>query len=106
MSEQIFRIPLEATPQRFAIELSGVPLIVVSRWNEELPAWELEVIDGVTETPLVGPLPLITGTDLLAQYAHLGIPGQLIVYAEGTDEAPPTLDNLGTLADLYYYLPA
>lgn len=106
MSEQTFRIPLEAVPQRFAIELSGKSLIMVSRWNGEMPAWELDILDGETEVALVSSLPLVTGSDLLAQHPHLGIPGQLIVYTEGTDEAPPTIDNLGSLADLYYYLPS
>lgn len=106
MSELILRIPLEAVPQRFAIELSGVSLIMACRWNPELPAWTLDVYDGETSAPLAMGLPIVTGVDLLGQHRHLGIPGQLLVHVEGADEAAPTLDNLGSLADVYYYVPA
>lgn len=106
MSEQVFRIPLEPAPQRFAIELSGVPLLVVCRWNEAMTNWELELLDGETEVSLVASLPLVTGADLLAQHPHLGIPGQLLVSGQGEEETTPTLENLGSTVDLYYVVPA
>lgn len=102
MTTQFFTIPLTNVPQRFAIELAGRALIVVSKWNAEMPAWEIDLLDGVTAQPLITSLPLVSGSDLLSQFQHLGIPGQLIIYTEGDALAPPTLDNLGAEADLYY----
>lgn len=102
MAEQLFKLPLKNTPQRFAIELAGKQLIMETKWNEEQPAWELNVYDGVTQEPLITSMPLVTGANLLEQFAHKGIPGQLIAYTEGDEFAPPTLDNLGVEAELYY----
>lgn len=102
MAEQIFKIPLTNTPQRFAIELAGMSLIVVSRWNGEAPAWMLDFYDEASNEPLILSLPLVSGADLLYQHQHLGIPGQLIVYTDGDEFAPPTLENLGQEANLYY----
>lgn len=102
MAEQLFKIPLTNVPQRFAIELAGLSLVIVSRWNEEAPAWMLDFYDEATAAPLIVSLPLVSGADLLAQHQHLGIPGQLIVYTDGDEFAPPTLENLGQEANLYY----
>lgn len=102
MTEQLFKIPLSNVPQRFAIELAGLSLIVVSRWNGEMPAWVLDFYDEASNEPMVLSLPLVSGVDLLTQFEHIGIPGQLIVYTDGDEFAPPTLENLGQEANLYY----
>lgn len=102
MAEQLFKIPLINIPQRFAIELAGRSLIVVSQWNDEAPAWMVSFYDEATNEPLILSLPLVSGADLLSQHQHLGIPGQLIVYTDGDEFAPPTLENLGQEANLYY----
>lgn len=102
MAEQLFKIPLDNTPQRFAIELAGQSLVIVSQWNGEMPAWTIDIIDGATEQPLIMCLPLVSGVDLLAQHEYIGIPGQLIIYTDGDEFAPPTLENLGQEANLYY----
>lgn len=102
MSDQVFKIPLTNVPQRFSIDLAGKSLIIISQWNEEMLAWVLDILDGDTEEPLVCCLPLISGADLLEQHEYLGIPGQLIVYTDGDETAPPTLENLGIEANLYY----
>jgi hypothetical protein len=39
---------------------------------------------------------------LLEQFKHVGIPGKLLVYTDGDEFAPPTLENLGQEANLYY----
>ncbi len=102
MAEQLFKIPLDNVPQRFAIELAGRSLVIVSQWNDEMPAWTVDIIDGDTEEPLIMCLPLVSGADLLAQHEYIGIPGQLIVYTDGDELSPPTLSNLGQEANLYY----
>lgn len=107
MADQLFKIPLQNTPQVFDIELNERSFRMVCRWNPEMPAWTVCLLDGETQAPLVTCLPLVTGTDLLAQFQHLGIVGSLFVYVDGgagTEEIP-TLESLGKEANLYYYVP-
>ena len=104
--EQLFVIPLTNVPQRFTIELAGVAYIIVCKWNGEMPAWTLDILDEVTSQPLIVNLPLVAGVNLLAQFEHIGIPGRLLVYTDGDEFAPPTLDNLGQEANLYYLVDA
>ncbi len=100
--EEIFVIPLINVPQRFTIELSGVAYIITCKWNPEAPAWVLDIADEATTTTLLTNLPLVAGADLLEQFGHVGIPGKLLVYTDGDEFAPPTLENLGQEANLYY----
>lgn len=104
MAEQLYKIPLVNVPQRFNIELAGRPLTFESKWNGQHSAWEINIYDGLTEDPLILAFPLVTGVNLLAQFAHLGIDGQFIAYTDGNETAPPTLDNLGDGGNLYYLL--
>lgn len=104
--EQLFIIPLVNVPQRFTIELSGVGYVIVSKWNGEMPAWTIDIIVDATNTPLIVNLPLVSGANLLGQFGHLGIPGKLLVYTDGDEFSPPTLDNLGQAANLYYLVDA
>ena len=100
--EEIFIIPLTNVPQRFTIQLSGVAYIITCKWNPEAPAWVLEFADEVTNQVLLTNVPLVAGADLLEQFKHVGIPGKLLVYTDGDEFAPPTLENLGQEANLYY----
>lgn len=102
----VLTIPLTNVPQTFAITLNGRALMLTNRWNDQMQTWLLDLVDGVTQAPLLMSLPLVTGVDLLAQFAHLGIGGQLIVYTDGDPATPPTLNNLGVDANLYYLVPA
>lgn len=104
--DQVFIIPLTNIPQRFTIELSGKAYVVVCKWNGEMPAWTLDISDEVTNQPLIVNLPLVTGTDLLEQFPHIGIPGELYTTTDGDEYAPPTLENLGQEAHLYYLVSA
>ena len=59
-------------------------------------------IGDVNGNPLVSGIALVTGADLLGQYAYLGIGGQLIVMTDGDPSAIPTFTNLGIESHLYY----
>lgn len=102
MAVNAFKIPLINIPQRFAIDLAGKSYIVLCRYNTEMENWLISMQDGDTEADIFDSVPLVTGVDLLAQYAHLGIPGSLIVYTDGNEFAPPTEFNLGRECNLYY----
>lgn len=100
MAESLFTIPLENVPQDFAITLSGTQYRIVCKWNEYC-GWLVDFYDGVTEQPVVMAVPLVTGCDLFEQYRYLGFEGNAIVYTDGDQFAPPTLDNLGVESNLY-----
>lgn len=99
---ELFVLPLTNVPQRFTIELSGVAYVMTCRWNGEMPAWVLDIEDEATAGALISNLPLVSGADLLSQFTHVGLPGRLFVYTDGNEFSPPTLDNLGQEANLYY----
>lgn len=101
MAEQLFTIPLIATPQRFSTVLGGRSLVLVNKWNESA-GWMLDIYDGLTDDPLIMALPLVTGVNLLGQLEHVGIPGAIYVLTDGDKGAIPTLDNLGTESIVYY----
>lgn len=105
MAEQLFTLPLIATPQRFAIVLGGRSLVIVNKWNESA-GWMLEIYDGLTDEPLIMAVPLVTGVNLLGQLGHIGIPGELYVLTGGDMDAVPTIDNLGIESIVYYLVEA
>lgn len=102
MALNAFRIPLVNTPQKFAIDLNGRSFIMECVWNPEMLSWLISMYDGDTEECIFATMPLVTGVDLLAQYAHLGIDGSLIVYTDGDEHATPSEANLGVESNLYY----
>lgn len=100
MAETLLLIPLANTPQNFNITLAGVQYTITSKWNEYC-GWVLDFIDGITGESIVADVPLVVGADLFEQYAYLGLPGQAIVYTDGDQYAEPTMENLGTMSNLY-----
>jgi hypothetical protein len=98
----IFQIPLIAAPQKLTITLSGVEYQLTLQYrNTNMGGWTLDIADS-SGTPLVQGIPLVTGADLLAQYAYLGFGGQLLVQTSSNPDAVPTFDNLGTDGNLYW----
>lgn len=100
----VFRIPLVSIPQRFKMELGGLALEVVSRWNGESACWVLDFIDADTGLPLLLNLPVVTGADLFSQFRHtrLGAAGSLIAFTDGDLAAPPGVDNLGAEGNVFF----
>lgn len=97
-----YEIPLSPQPQTFGITLAGRSLSLTVQWRDVAEGgWMLDIAgsDGV---PLLRGVPLVTGADLLAQYAYLGLGGQLIVQTDFDIDATPTWENLGDTAHLYF----
>jgi hypothetical protein len=94
-------IPLLSTNQRLSITLSGVLYNLNVYWCRPAQAWILDMAD-VSGVPILSGVALVTGSDLLAQYSYLGIPGQLLVQSSETTLAMPTFTNLGQQSNLYY----
>ena len=99
-----YEIPLSASPQSFRIGLGAQIYQCVVRWSVAANAWLLSLSDD-TGDAIVSSIPLVTGTDLLSQYAYLDFGGQLIAQTDHSPDTPPTYDNLGQLGHLYFVTP-
>lgn len=98
-----FLIPLKNLPQKFDIALAGKNYTMISRWNSAFEGgWVFDLIDSVSNIPVIANVPLITGADCLAGLEYLGVNGKMIVYTDGKPFAVPTLDNLGVESNLYF----
>jgi hypothetical protein len=106
---QFYEIPLSASPQTMGISLSGTTYNLRFLFRDSqgaypniLPCgWVVDISDQ-NNNLLVGAVPLITGANLLEQFAYIGIDGGLYVAVDGTVDATPTYDQLGTVGHLYY----
>ncbi|NTG86211.1 hypothetical protein G6L15_08635 [Agrobacterium rhizogenes] len=97
-----YEIPLSPTPQTFSILLSGVSYQLTVRYADvPMGGWLLDIADQAGDDILCG-APLVTGHDLLEQYAYLGIGGQLLVQTDADQDAVPTFDNLGVESHLFF----
>jgi hypothetical protein len=97
----VFEIPLQPQNQNQSISLSGAQYNLVVRWNQFSNCWIMDIYD-VDDNPVLLNRPLVTGADLLAQFAYLMIGGQMIVQSDGVTNAVPTYNNLGSVGHLYY----
>lgn len=106
-------IPLSSTPQTFSIMLNGTQftLIFVYREVDALAdpngalggGWCMD-IETAAGLPILTNIPLVTGIDLMGQYAYLGLGFSLFVGTDFDPYAQPTFDNIGTASHLYYLL--
>lgn len=95
-----FEIPLTAAPQTFNVSLVGVQYQFTLQWRDATNGgWVLDIADA-SSNPIVSGIPLVTGVNLLAQYAYLRLNFELWVQTDAAD-APPTYTNLGTTSHLY-----
>jgi hypothetical protein len=103
-AQTVSEVPLQATPQTLAISLAGTVYNLRLTWCPPVQVWVLDVADG-GGNPLVQGQPLVTGADLLAQLAYLGIGGSLYAQSDSDPSAPPTFTNLGQQGHLYFVTP-
>ena len=101
MSGSVFQVPFSGVPETFTISLAGTSYTFTVHWNAPGNYWVLDIGDA-TGALVNGGIPLVTGADLLEQYAYLGIGGQLIVQTTDDPTTPPTFTNLGTTGNLYF----
>jgi hypothetical protein len=98
---------IQFTPasQRFLLTLGGVEYTMRLRWIAAVEGiWVLD-IEQPDGTAMVNGIPLVTGSDLLAQYRHLELGAQLIVASAGDVDALPTFEGLGSVSQLYMVTP-
>jgi hypothetical protein len=96
-----FEIPLSPQAQFFQIEFGGVTYQLRAAWCDPGECWVLD-INEPDGTPVLSGVPLVTGADLLDQFAYLGIGGQLIVQTDHDINAVPTDTNLGSTGHVYF----
>lgn len=103
MTLNAYEVPLSPQSQTFSISLNGSSYNLTLAWRSKdgLGGWVLELADAANN-PLVQGIPLVTGCDLLGQYAYLGIGGGLWVLTDGNSLTIPTYSNLGSLSHLYF----
>ena len=96
-------IPLQVgVPQTFTATLSGVSYQLTLQYrNATAGGWVLDIADA-SGNPIVSGIPLVTGANLLAQYAYLGFTGGLWVQTTSDPDAVPTFTNLGDDGQLYW----
>ncbi|WP_347252903.1 phage baseplate plug family protein [Leminorella grimontii] len=94
----ISEIPLTPNNQQFNITLVGVLYKMRVIWRD--PFWCLDISDS-RSVPIINGIPLITGADLLAQYAYLNFNFGLIVLCDVDGQVNPTKTDLGRRSHLY-----
>ena len=93
-------IPTQPKNQRFRVPLANV--VYVMQLVFRIDTWYLDLSDENGNSILAG-VPLVTGSDLLAQYHYLGLGGLLQVASSGNNpDATPTFTGLGTQSQLYW----
>lgn len=97
-----YRIPLTPVPQTFTVNLAGTAYALTVRWNDAFEGgWMLDIDRPDNGGHVLGGIPLVTGTDLLGPYKHLGFGGGLVVWSDDHDD-PPSIDNLGSGVDVLF----
>ena len=99
-----YEIPLSPNAQQFYIALGGVQYSITVRWCPPAGVWVMDLGLG-DDTVLVTAIPLVTGVDLLKQYAYLGVAGSLYVQSDANLYATPDFTNLGVTGHLYFITP-
>lgn len=97
----VLKIPTSPQSQQFSITLGTVTYNVTLKWNYIANAWVLDFAD-IDNNPILQGVPLITGADLLEQYAYLNFAGQLIAQTDNNPDLPPSYATLGSDANLYF----
>ncbi|HHT7529153.1 TPA: phage baseplate plug family protein [Raoultella planticola] len=90
---QFNEIPLTADNQQFSTILAGVTYQIRIIWRE--PYWVMDIANS-SGAQVVKGVPLVTGADLLAQYAYMGFGFRLAVICDVAGQDYPTQTDLGT----------
>lgn len=99
-----FEIPTIPAPQTFRVALAGKVYRWVLKWCSPAACWVADIYDSQGAALLRG-VPLVTGVDLLGQFAYLEFLGQLYAQTDHDADAVPTFDNLGSTGHLFFVVP-
>lgn len=102
MSLDVYIIPFTSKEESFVVQLGNVPIRFESFWNDIAELWFIDVYNATDNNPIALGIPLVTGCDLLAQFKYTGLTGHIFCHNEAGGKEPPTYDNLGETAFVYY----
>jgi len=102
----VFQFPLVPSQQQMQITLNNTLYSLRVYWNSNpaTNAWVLDISDS-SGNPIVAGVPLVTGTDLMAQFSYLNLGGEFIVQTSSDTDAVPTFVNLGSDGNLFFVTP-
>lgn len=93
----IQEIPLTADNQLFSIVLAGKTYRMSILWRDLY--WILDLLDEQSN-PIISGIPLVTGAELLAQYAYLGLGFKLVMVCDDPAQDYPSKTDLGSRSHL------
>ncbi|MDU5474026.1 MULTISPECIES: phage baseplate plug family protein [unclassified Pantoea] len=93
----IQEIPLTADNQQFSISIAGTTYQVGIIWRDTCWVMDLQRAGGDVQ---INGIPLVTGVDLLAQHAYLGLGFSLYVICDVSAQDYPTQTDLGSRSHL------
>lgn len=103
-----FQIPLSPQQsQQLSVTIGATPYTLTFRWNGQAGdngLWILDIADS-SQNPILSGVPIVTGADLLEQFAYLGFSFYLVSQTTSDTDTPPTYDNLGTDGLVYALSP-
>lgn len=92
-------------PQRFTTLFGGTSYNLRLTYDTAQDGcWILDIGDADGNL-LVAGIPLVSGVDLLAQYAYMDFGGSLTVTTDRGAGEVPTFDSLGVTSHLYFVTP-
>ncbi|MDE8556127.1 phage baseplate plug family protein [Pantoea vagans] len=91
-------ILLSPDNQQFSFAVKGNSYSFRILWRDT--CWLLDISDN-TGAILIAGLPLVTGTDLMEQFTHMGLGFSLLVVCDVPGQDYPTETDLGTRSHLY-----
>jgi len=94
----ITEMPLQPQNQTFSTTIAGSLYKVTVIWRAG--CWYLDLNDS-TGALIAGGIPLVTGADLLAQYAYLNLGFSLFVVCDADDQDYPDENDLGICSHLF-----
>jgi uncharacterized protein DUF6983 len=100
-----YLVPLTPQNQEFDLSMNGVTYHLIVKWNPFSACWELYIEDS-QQNPIVSGIPLVTGCDLLEQYAYLGIGGAFVVQSSDSPDTVPDYASLGSTGNLFFLIPS
>ena len=99
MTITISEIPLSPDNQQFNISLANTTYKMRLLWRDAA-GWIMDMQDS-GGNPMITGIPLVTGVDLLAQYAFMGFGFSLYVGCDDSAQEYPTKVDLGNGSHLY-----
>lgn len=94
----ITEVPLKPQNQAFSITIARNIYKVSVIWREA--CWYMDLSDG-SGTLIAGSIPLVSGADLLEQYAYLHLGFSLFVVCDADGQDYPTENDLGIRSHLF-----